>query len=257
MPAFFKMSNRQQKNLYCFISDENKMFIRAVQEPNGNYTISKSSQPYPIDHNPSNLLNCQIEFGTNNKYFSLARSLQYPLDFIKDGAAILRNLYFLGKGREQKAYLTIIQWNGSVYELCYYGKFDFKKKDEDSKAGMFSIPVIDDSAWGVLSQNDDVTYAIDCSPTNPKAIKVLFDGITLENRFTFQTIQSIIVHNSSNQSFIIPFVLVNQDGDSAGVLTKDQTFESFNQFTIDILPYILANKTFFFTTFYGINNRSE
>src|ERR1035437_7985233 len=152
--------NRNQKNIYCFISDDNGKFLRAKQQGNGDYTITKNAHPYPIKYNPSNILNCQIEFGTNNKYFSLTRSIQYPLDFIKDGAAILRQLYFLGKGREQFAYLTIVQWTGSMYELCYFGRFEFSKKNEDSKAGMFSIPIIDDSVWGYLSQNDDVAFAI-------------------------------------------------------------------------------------------------
>lgn len=219
-----------QRNVYCFISDENKKFYRAKQQPNGTYSISSNAQPYPITYNPSNLLKCQVEFATNATYFSMARSINYPLDFIKDGAAILRSLFYLGKTIEQKCYLTIVEWNGvkNIYELSYYGRIDLSQKDDKPKAGIFTVPCIDDSAWGVLSQNDSVEYSIDCSATNPKAIKVLIDAVTLVNKYTYQTVQAPMVHFADGtglgQYNTMPFIQVNQDGDSAGVLTSNQSY---------------------------------
>jgi hypothetical protein len=199
--------------------------------PGGDYVISSNSQPYPISFNPSNLLSTQIEFATNSVYFSMARSINYPLDFIKDGAAILRNFYYNGKGVEQKCYLTIVQWNGETnkYELAYYGRFDLGQKKEDPKSETFSVPCIDDSAWGVLSQHDDVEYAIECNATNPSAIRVLVDSITLVNNYTFQTVQAPLVHVASDvtgidNTYTLPIVLINEDGDSAGLSIKDQQF---------------------------------
>lgn len=219
----------ESKKLYCFISDENKRFYKAIQQPDGSYAISSNSQPFPIYWNPVNLLNTKMEFSTNSKYFALARSISYPLDFIKDGAAILRNFYFLGKGVEHKVYLTIIEWDGvrNVYVLSYYGKIDFSQKKEDPKQGMFTVSTIDDSAWGVLSQNDSVEYSIDCSAYNPKAIKVLYDGITLNNKATFQTVGAATVAIPHNSVYTLPFVMINQDGDSAGVILKSQTYTPF------------------------------
>lgn len=218
-----------KKILYCFISDENGKFLRAVQQVNGDWLVTRSMSPYPILHNPSNIVDSPVEFGTNSKYFSLNRSISYPLEFIKDGAAILRELYYLGKGAKQKAYLTIIEWNGGSssydYDLSYFGKIEFKEKKEDPKSGRFTVPTVDDSAWGVLSQNDTVQYSVDCSATNPKAIRVVFDGITLVSRYTFQTVQSSMVHSGTvDNSYTIPFVLVNTDGDSVGIITNNQTF---------------------------------
>src|SRR5574337_231301 len=218
-----------RKNIYCFISDENGKFYRAKQQPSGDYNISSNSQPYPISFNPSNLLGTQIEFATNTTYFSMARSINYPLSFIEDGAAILRNFYYNGKGVEQKCYLTMVQWNGvkNIYELAYYGKFDLGQKKEDPKSGSFTVPCIDDSAWGVLSQNDDTQYAIECNATNPAAIRVLIDSITLVNNYTFQTVQAPITHfadgSGLGQFIAMPFVLINQDGDSSGIAVSSQT----------------------------------
>src|SRR6185503_9875999 len=215
-----------KQRIYCFLTDENKKFYRATQTPTGTYVITSNAQPYPIKFNPSNLFNTQIEFATNTTYFSMVRSINYPLDFIKDGAAILRQAYYLGKGREQKTYLTMVQWNGktNVYELAYYGRIDYTQKKEDPKSGRFTVPCIDDSAWGLLSQHDDVEYAIDCNATNPKAIKVLVDSINLLNNYTFQTVQAPIVDSRVEDQFqSMPFVLINQDGDSAGLVVAGQT----------------------------------
>lgn len=245
---------RSNRNIYCFISDRAKKFYRAVQQKNGNYSITSDARPYPIKYNPSNLLNSAVEFATNNKYFSLNRSITYPLDFIKDGAAILRNFYHLGKGTEHEAFLTIIQWNGGLipgrYELAYYGKFDFSQKQEDPKSGIFTVPTIDDSAWGILSQNDNVVYSVDCSAANPKAIRVLFDNFTLKNTYTFQPVAAPIVDNNANNGHVIPFVQINQDGDSSGILTKNQTGEG----TTNVPAFVKDSKNFFLTTFYAINN---
>lgn len=239
---------RNQKDVYCFLSDEAGMFYSAIQQTNGDYTITKNNQPYPIKFNPSNLLNSPAEFGTNTKYFSLVRTIAYPLDFIKDGAAILRDFYLLRKGIEQKCYLTMIQWDGSKYVLSYTGKIDFPQKKEIPKTGTFTVSTIDDTAWGVLSQNDTVTYAIDCSATNPKAIKVLFDGMTLVNKYNYQSVQSPITHYDG-PSYTIPFVLINQDGDSSGIVSKSQSFSSYG--TLTDIP---DSPSWFFNTLYAITD---
>jgi len=247
---------RNQKNTYCLIYDEANKFYKATQQRDGTYLITKNSQPYPISFNPTNLLNVPLEFGTNEKYFSLNRSVVEPLKFIKDGAAILRHFYHLGKGTEAKLYLTVIDWDGAavpgMYKMSYNGRFDLSKKDEDPKSGTFTVPTIDDSAWGILSQNDEVVYAIECNEKNPKAIRVLFDGTTLVNRYTYQTVQAPIVYNGDNPnsgSWTIPFVLVNQDGDSSGIAVKNQSL-----FFLDVMPPTNDSQGWFFESSYEIHD---
>jgi len=247
------------KNTYCFITDERGKYYRAARQPDGSYVITNNAQPYPIDYSPKNLEDVSFEFGTNESYFSLNRSVVEPLIFIEDGAAILRYFYHIGRGVEAKAYITIIDWDGGKYALSYKGKVDFKKKTEDPKTGSFTAPTIDDSAWGVLSQNDQVEYAIECNSTNPKAVRILFDGITLKNRFTYQTVQAPIlqpIDSDKAAGVTMPFVQVNQDGDSAGILNKDQTTENI-VYPVAGAPNFDALKTsptWFFKTAYAITD---
>lgn len=245
------MGSRHQKNIYCFIYDENKKYYRADQQRNGNYSVSSNSIPYPIRFNPTNLLDSELEFATNDRYFSMFRSVVNPLIFVKDGAAILRQFYFLGKGAEQKVYITVIEWNGvrNLYDVSYKGKLDLSEKDEDPKLGQFQVPVVDDSAWGVLSKVDTVQFSIDCTNRNPKAIRVLLDGITLLNKATYQTIQSYVHFTTNSQFAVFPFALVNQDGDSAGVIFKNQTLTFFSSLAA---VKDISDKSQFMETLYDI-----
>jgi len=240
-----------QRNTYCFISDENKKFYRAIQQPNGNYAISFNSNPYPVEYNPTNLEESEIEFSTNKDYFSLVRNISFPLDFVKDAAAILRYLYRVKKGISQKAFLTIVELNPStgIYELSYYAKIELSQKTEDHKLGKFTVPTVDDSAWGVLSQNDNTVYAIDCSVSNPKSVRVLFDGINLENIYTFQTTLASLVGEGLFNNITIPLVLINQSGDSYAILAKPQTYNRY----VDPAQ-LFASGNFHFTSFKDINN---
>lgn len=216
-----------KRKLYVLISDDTGKYWRAKQQVDGSYSFSQNAQPYPINFNPSNLVNSEVDFGTNAKYFSLTRTVTQQLNFIKDGAAILKQLYYFGKGIEQKAYITILQWNGirNVYELAYHGRVDFNEKKGSPKSNTFSVPCVDDSAWGVLSQNDDTKYYIDCSPTNPKAIKVLVDGLNLVDTLTYQTV-AITIDPTIYIITPISLVLINQSGDTVGVVSKGQNLQS-------------------------------
>lgn len=245
---------RDQNLVYFFISDSNGRYYTAKQSSKGDYSISKNSSPKPISFSPKNVSGTSIEFSTNQKYFSLTRGISYPFEFIKDGAFILRSIYTLGKGVEEIAYVTIIQWNGSIYELLFKGRIDFNTKSDNPRINSFKVSIVDDSAWGVLSKNDSVQYRVDCSPSNQKAVKVVVDGISLVNKITYQPVDTEITFNTSsgripNAYSLIPFVMVNQDGDSFSIIVKNQTFREPHGF----LSEIQSSFDNFFESPYAIN----
>lgn len=219
---------RALNKVYLFISDDLGRYYSAVQSADGTYVmetpVSNPSLAQPLRNNPANISESYLEFGTNSTYFSLARSINYPLEFIKDGAFILNSLYSNGRGVNQRAYLTVVEWNGlDKYVLSYKGRFDFFKKEFFPEENKFVCPCVDDTAWGVLSEKDDVTYSVDCNASNQRAIKVLIDGITLVNKYTFQTVNSQVVVSPVGVYQTAPFVLVNEDGDSSGIIAKNQS----------------------------------
>lgn len=252
--------NRNIKPIYCFIYDESKEFYRAKQLPNGSWSITHNSEIYPLKYNPKNLKDNPVEFATNRQYFSMNRSINYPLEFTFDGAAILNFKYNSGKGVNEILNFAMFEFDpeDGIYKLSYNGRFDFNQKKRDEKLAVFTVPVMDDSSWGILSQNDDVQYAIDCSENNPDTIKVLFDNFTLYNRFTFQTVQAPITRTALPNSFVIPFVLVNQDGDSSGLVTKNQTGDSTPNQSVSgpILSndYVKDSLNYFLYSFYSVTD---
>lgn len=260
--------NRNMKSVYCFIYDRNKHFYRAKQSMDNTWVISSNSEMFPLYHNPKNLIDTPVEFGTNKEYFSMNRSINYPLDFTFDGAAILNYKYNTGRGFNEELYFAMFEFEPSTgkYGMSYNGRFDFQQKTRNEKLNTFSVPVVDDSAWGILSQNDDVKFFVDCNKYNPKAIKVLFDGFVLRNRYTFQTVQAPIIKSGLDNVFTMPFVLVNQDGDSSGIISKSQTYSSsHDQATlgpVGVPPHeeITFGPNFFLSTFYtlpGVNIQGE
>lgn len=249
---------RKHKNIYVFISDENTKYYRAAQLPNSSYSVTKNSQPYPLQYTPTNIVESEFEFATNNKYFSLNRAVGLAINFIKDGAAILRELYYLGKGAEEKTFVTVIVWNGvtNLYELAFRGKVDYSQKQETPKSGEFTVPLVDDTVWGVLSNNDDVVYSIDCSERNPDAIKVLIDRVTLLDRITYQTVKTNIFSGGTvsmgyENDTIIPLLIVNEDGDTSGILKKNQTYQNLSNF---VSPTVPLSENYAILSQYPVNN---
>jgi len=246
------MAGRNQRNVYLFISDSNKMYYSASRSVDGSWIVTGNARPNPLQFNPANLKNSSIEFGTNEKYFSLIRTISYPLDFVEDGAAILNYLYLNGKGFEQLAYLTVIEWQSTtgVYELSYTGKFDFSQKKYSPKSNTFSIPTVDDGPWGVLSKYDNVELSIDCSPTNPKAIPVLFDGVTLINKYTFAPVVEVLNYPVL-PFFVFPISLVNQDGDSSGLSVQSQSFNEIGNSLASLNDFLHNNPAYLAYSYYG------
>ncbi len=222
---------RNFKNIYLFIQDESGNFYTSRQNRNGDWIVESRREPMPISETPPEIETMKMEFRTNMKYMSCNRSISYPIKFVKDGAAILRHLYYNGRLTEERTFLTIVRWNGEkgYYELYYRARIDYHQK-EDVPQTHFSVSTINDDAFSLLIDNDTVEYAIDCSKNNPLAVPVLFDGINLKNIYTVQLVECELpwlqVFPTAIQfwNLVPPTFLANQDGDSFGITIVDTVY---------------------------------
>lgn len=223
------MDRDRMKDFYCFIRDAANRYYSASYSNIGEIVISTSSFPNmtPIEMNPANLKTMEFAFGTNKTYFSGARSMVINWEMIGDGADIVRSIKYNGRGYAGELYFLILRYNpyDGIYYKYYEGRFDLAQcKDKNVS---ISCPCIDSSCWGILSQNDTVQYSIDCTPQSPTAVPVLFDGINLKSRYTWQTVNSSFkLHNDEGVLFDHPIdlVQVNSDGDSVGIITKNEHY---------------------------------
>lgn len=213
---------RPRRKIYFFISNANGEYYVANYTATGVPVINKSGNPMPLKYNPANLKGLRIEMATNKKYNSLNRNVTYPFQFIKDGADILRSLDYAMSGVYTVAYITMIEYNPErgVYELYYNGKIDFSKKKDLPLKG-YTVNCVSAGAWGIISQRDDIEFQIPCNATNPKAIRVLFDGITLIANITYQPVAFVLPEEVASHYMVVPIIVASVDGDSSGIITED------------------------------------
>jgi len=226
------MDRTLPREWYCFLLNKAGEYYSSVYNNMGQVVVSVGATKKPLEMNPSNLKEMQLSFGTNKNYFSGVRALMMDFLFVGDGADIIRYLKYTGKGYAGEMYFRIERFNPytMVFEVYYYGRFDLAQT-RDRVTG-YSVPVMDNSAWGILSQNDDVKYAINCNAQDTKTIPVVFDGITLRGKFTYQPTASEFVNPSPIPSivndvlrfFTMPLNVINVDGDSFGIITQNLGF---------------------------------
>ena len=243
------------KTHYFFLTDANGRFYYANYDVKGNPVISTQSQPIPLKYSPAELKNSKLTFATNQKYFSLVRAITYPLKFIKDGADILRSCDYLGSGYESIVYLTVIQkdYNTGKFVLAYKGRIDFSRKQDDPRTG-YTVSTLDESAWSILAANESVLYQVDCSPTNPKAVRVLFDGVTLNNRAVFQPVSQLVAGDgvTNHNTMVYPLSLISQDGDSAGAILQSQQQTYLTGDSNSLIAYYKAGLNALFMSLYPV-----
>jgi len=226
------MDRTIQRDFYSYLHNGAGTYFSFVDNV---LQTSTSSDGMELEFNPANLKDMVLAFGTNKDYFSGVRAMLVNWTMIGDGADILRTLKYNGKGYAEEVHLLVVRWNpdDDIYYPYYNGRFDLAQA-RDTLTG-YAAPCLDASVWGILSQNDDVKYSIDCSYQAENAVPILFDGINLKSRYTYQPVGAPFVHGLGPISFSLafPIVLVNSDGDSSGIITSNQSYQysdtSFDQ----------------------------
>ena len=96
--------------IFCLI-DANNKFYRILADG----TVSLSTEPYFLEFSPSGWNDIAIQNVKNKRYWSIDRSLTLPLDYVRDGAKIIKDVFYK-KGINETMYLVI-----SGQELEYHG----------------------------------------------------------------------------------------------------------------------------------------
>lgn len=197
-----------------------------------NGIVKKSAQPRWLKQNPNGWKDMTIQFATNQTYFATLRSFTSALKFIDDGQAILLDRLLNGRGTEEILYLIILRSNPAkglnYYELEYKERLDMSKINGDPRTGT-SINTLQYDVFALVQANENTMYSIPCNSSNPKAIPALFDGILLQDKANYSVINSpIAVTTEAKQYFALPIAFVNEEGDSVGIITNDQTFDNFS-----------------------------
>jgi hypothetical protein len=209
--------------------------------------FNNGNKKFYLPQHPDGWQNIQISFASNNSYWMLNRTFSVPLNFITDGADILRNLRYKGKGFSEVVYVLILRNNrtSGVFEAEYYGQLDMSKASDDALRGV-TINSLEGGLYSYFNTNVNSAYDIPCDESVMDAISVFNDGETLQDKYNFQFISGVA---PTYLSYTLPTVFINNEGDSVGVIKGDQQVEDANS-----SGYVVNSSNYILQSIYGISN---
>lgn len=141
-------------------------------------TVQVTSIPLDLTSTPDGWMDKSIVYSRSTKFPGVLRTFTVPLTFVRDGATILRYLYF-NYGIQAVGNLVILKrdivTNTDVYKEYYVGGIDFSQYSSLNRT--VQINVLETGLTELIKANEATTYDIPIEA--PAAIPVLFDGITM------------------------------------------------------------------------------
>jgi hypothetical protein len=215
------------KRLLFLLTDENGQIY---YKENG--AIKKSALKKWLKRNPNGWKDITLQWATNEKYFSTIRAFSTALKFVEDGKDIILERLIKGKGTEEVMYLIILRQDPSgginYYKFEYKSRLDFSKATPNVRTGL-SVNLLQDDVFSLVQADENTKYSIPCNSSNPAAIKVLFDGVLMQDKLNYETINSpLTLTTSPNFWFAVPLVFINNEGDSVGTVFNSQNYDNFS-----------------------------
>lgn len=182
--------------------------------------------PEPLQYSPAGWQATSLVNERNTTYFALDRSFGVDMEFVEDGAQILRHIFYnFGSELEvefiigmEELYLDNAEY-GFYYKFLYSGDVDFSTFLHDGPKVKVSI-----MEGGVLryikaNQNTKYEFPIDV----PEAIKVKHTGMKLFKKGNFQVVDGLEIAKSVyGGNILLPVIHLQDEGLSTGLAFLDQ-----------------------------------
>lgn len=168
----------QGKDFIYFLFDENNNSYYAYGD-----TVLTSASLKPLDYTPDGWTKIQLQNQRNPTYFALDRSFSVPLEFVKDGAQILKHIYY-NQGVEAKVYLAICEQKlyfdathyGFYYTLLYRGEIDLANLKHDGVK--VTVNIMEGGIVKLIKAYENTKYEIPVDM--PDAVEMYMDGVELK-----------------------------------------------------------------------------
>ena len=191
-----------------------------------NGIVKLSTEPTFLPQTHDGWLAMQVSFARSQKYYGINRAFTTPLKFVNDGAQILRNKYYGGKGVEEPITLIILKWNDTndIYELYYKGDIDFTQVNDEVATGI-TVNSIEGGILKLLKAHESTVYEIPCDGSIPENFQVNIDGMLFDCVFKYAN-TTVTQENFNGTLFFIPgLTFLSSNGLSFGVETGSQQYE--------------------------------
>jgi hypothetical protein len=177
----------QGKQFIYFLFDENNNSYYQYGD-----TVLLSASLKPLEFTPDGWKKIQIQNQRNGTYFAIDRSFTLPLDYVKDGAQILKHIYY-NYGAEAKVYMSICEQRlyfdathyGFYYTLLYRGEIDLAQLKHDG--AKVTVNIMEGGIVKFIKAYENTKYEIPVDV--PDAVDILMDGVDLQAsaNYTIQT----------------------------------------------------------------------
>jgi hypothetical protein len=169
-------------HIYFLMDSANRFYYVS----NGQVLVSTS--PKPLQATPDGWRNIQITNQRNQKYFAVDRAFSLPLEFVKDGAQILKYLYY-NRGIEEKVFLAIAKQQlyiddthyGYYYTLLYKGEIDFLNFQHDGPK--VTANIMEGGIVKLIKANENTNYEVEVDID--EAVNVKMDGVKLKQKASY------------------------------------------------------------------------
>jgi hypothetical protein len=233
------------KRLLFLLADENGLIY---YRENG--VTKKSALKKWLKKNPNGWKDITLQWATNEKYFSTIRAFSTALKFVEDGKDIILDRLIKGKGTEEVMYLIILRQDPSggvnYYKFEYKSRLDFSKAEPDVRTGL-SVNMLQDDVFSLVQADENTKYSIPCNSSNPAAIKVLFDGLLMQDKLNYDGLD-LNVNNLSiiNRYCAVPLTFINNEGDSVGIINNSTNPTPFQ----NVITYVTdpSNTNYIFSS---------
>lgn len=166
--------------IFCFQNEDNKFW-----SINASGNVVLSSQPYFLEFSPSGWDELAIQNVINKAYWALDRTVSVPLAYIKDGARILKHIFYNYGTDTMKTYFTIARQQlhfvpnteyGYWYKQIFRAEVDFSTLTDTGVR--FNVSMLEEGLPKYLKANERTMQEI----VYDDYIWVKMDGINLRNK---------------------------------------------------------------------------
>lgn len=233
------------------VATDKLMFLLADDQDRTYYVqggiVKKNAIPSFLKRYPDQWKDINLQFATNQKYFSTLRNFSSALKFVEDGELIVNTRFIQGAGTEEVMYLIILRANPAkglnYYELEYKSRLDFSKWNPTVRTGC-QLNTLQDDVFALVQAAESTSLSIPCNATNPKAIPVLFDGTLLQDKLNYQFVDLVIPGSNDYSEWAQPLTFVNNEGDSVGAIFNTSNFETISGGTAAENDYVRTSGNF-------------
>ncbi len=219
-----------------------------------NGIVKTSNFPKPLTYTPDGWQDVLIGWERNWEKYGISRNYTNPLSYVKDGAMIMRHIFFT-QNIEAKVYLLMQKKTldltstdfSFVYQYFYKGEHDFSTYQQlDREAGRkITMGIMEGGAAKFLVAKSDTIYEVPCNKYDGESIKVRMDGVQFYNKINFTIPDVPYDLKGPVTTHTIPISLINEEGDSFGVYRGSQSFE---ELTKEDDVFVQSSQNFFFTS---------